>query len=389
MTRTPPAALIPATSLIGAAFALTALAYGLSRFAFGLLMPQIKAELGLTPIQAGWIGSAGFGAYCIGVVVALLVVPLWGPRRVAVLSGLFATGGLGMIGAAPSGTVVFAGMALAGFSTGLASPPLAAAVARWIAEPRRPAANGLINAGTGAGIMLSGLAVMAFASAWRELYIAFAAMGAAITLWLWLTIPPGRLQADAPTGTAGRGPGVVALGLAGLLMGAGSTAVWTFGADILQDRLAVTDRGIALAWIVLGAAGLTGAVTGVLTDRWGIGAVHRLALGLMGAALAWLAVTGPGWGPLGVMALFGAGYILSTGALLLWGIAIFRGRPDMGLGLAFLTIAAGQSVGAPAFAALSDAKGIDTALWAAVLVMALAALPVPHRGARAVPVPAA
>ncbi|RJK92404.1 YbfB/YjiJ family MFS transporter, partial [Paracoccus aestuarii] len=90
MTRTP-----PASSLIGAAFALTALAYGLSRFAFGLLMPQIKAELGLTPIQAGWIGSAGFGAYCIGVVVALLVVPLWGPRRVAVLSGLFATGGLG------------------------------------------------------------------------------------------------------------------------------------------------------------------------------------------------------------------------------------------------------------------------------------------------------
>ncbi|KTC39843.1 hypothetical protein AO269_17790 [Pseudomonas putida] len=52
-------------NLVAAAFALTALSYGLARFAYGLLLPQIRAELALDATAAGWIGSGAFAAYCV------------------------------------------------------------------------------------------------------------------------------------------------------------------------------------------------------------------------------------------------------------------------------------------------------------------------------------
>ena len=43
-------------NLVAAGFALTALSYGLSRFAYGLLLPDIREELSLGATAAGWIG---------------------------------------------------------------------------------------------------------------------------------------------------------------------------------------------------------------------------------------------------------------------------------------------------------------------------------------------
>ncbi len=41
------------TNLVAVGFALTALAYGLARFAYGLLLPQIRTELELGTVAAG------------------------------------------------------------------------------------------------------------------------------------------------------------------------------------------------------------------------------------------------------------------------------------------------------------------------------------------------
>ncbi|YCH32139.1 YbfB/YjiJ family MFS transporter [Erwinia sp. D4-22] len=55
-------------NLVAAAFTLTALSYGLARFAYGLLLPQIRAALSLEVTVAGWIGSGAFAAYCVGII---------------------------------------------------------------------------------------------------------------------------------------------------------------------------------------------------------------------------------------------------------------------------------------------------------------------------------
>ena len=49
-------------NLVAAGFALTALTYGLARFAYGLLLPQIRADLALDATQAGLISGSAFAA---------------------------------------------------------------------------------------------------------------------------------------------------------------------------------------------------------------------------------------------------------------------------------------------------------------------------------------
>ena len=368
-------------NFIAAAFALTALTYGLGRFAYGLLLPHIQQDLSLSATAAGWIGGSAFAAYCFGIVLAFAAGGLLGERRLAVLSGLTATSGLALVTIASSGWSLGAAIALAGLSTGLTSPPLAAAVAHCVEEAERPKANGAINAGTAAGIILSGLAVTAFPGGWRELYAVFAVIGAAVTVWLWFAMPAasGERRSGGLSVEGLTRPGVGGLCAGAFLMGAASTAIWTFGANILRSDLGFADGRIALAWSVLGAAGLLGAGTGLLTLRFRIGPVHRMASFVM--ALALIGLTAAPLAPMmafGVMGLFGVAYIVSSGAFLLWGIALFSDRPDFGLGLPFLMVALGQTAGAPLFGIVLDAAGSGTALLSFAVIMAGAAFWVPN-----------
>lgn len=352
-------------NLVAAAFALTALSYGLARFAYGLLLPQLRTELSLGTAAAGWIGGAAFATYCIGIVFASLAGARLGERSLAMLAGMAATAGMGLMAQAPSALVLGAAMALAGLSTGFTSPPLASAVARGFAERARAKANGMINAGTAAGIVLSGAAAMAYASAWRELYTLFALLGAAVTVWLWFAMPAGSPRARAkrlPPEPLGR-PGLVSLCAAAFLMGASSTAIWTFGADILRGGSGFAEAHIALAWIALGLGGLAGASTGVLVGRFGLGLVHRAALLAMALCYGMLmaAAVAPAFA-FAAMASFGAAYIISSGVLLIRGTLLLPRRPELGLGIPFLAIAFGQMLGAPLFGAVLDAAGAQAAL---------------------------
>ena len=352
-------------NLVAAAFALTAVSYGLARFAYGLLLPQIRTDLALSATAAGWIGGSAFAAYCLGILFAFLVGDRLGPRAVLMTAGTAATIGMALVALSPNGWVLGAAITLAGVSTGLTSPPLASAVAHRFDDESRPKANGMINGGTAAGIVFSGLAAMSVAGAWRELYGLFALIGGAVTLWLWFAMPSGSAERSA-TGislnTLVR-PGLLGLCVSAFLMGASSTAIWTFGAGILRDELAFAELRIAWAWVVVGAAGVVGSATGLLTARCGVGRVHRLAL--LGMALGIVGLAAAFTAPIlafGAMGLFGATYIVSTGALLIEGIACLPDRPDLGLGIPFLAIAVGQTVGAPLFGAVLESRGSRTAL---------------------------
>nr|WP_282189118.1 MFS transporter [Azospirillum sp. SYSU D00513] len=352
---------------------MTALCYGLARFAYGLLLPRLREDLSLGAVAAGWIGGGAFAAYCVGVALALLAGARCGERTLAVFAGLAATAGLGLAALAPTMPLFGIAMALGGLGTGIASPPLASAVARGFDEGARPKANGMINAGTAAGIVFSGVAVMGFALPWRGLYALFALIGAAVTVWLWFAMPPGAIG-HAAGHAAGRGtggvpprrlarPGLAGLCAAAFLMGAASTAVWTFGADLLRGGFGFPEERIALAWIALGLGGLAGSATGLLVARFGTGTVHRaalLAIALCHATLA--AATAAPLFAFAAMALFGAAYIVSSGVLLIRGTAILPDRPDLGLGISFLAIATGQMVGAPLFGALLDGVGAAASL---------------------------
>ncbi len=355
-------------NLVFAGFALTALSYGLARFAYGLFLPQITEDMMLGIATAGWIGSASFAAYCAGVVAAFL--GSWvGERALAVAAAALATAGMAVASVSVNAWMLGLGLTLGGLGTGLTSPPLAAAVGRMLAADRRPAANGAINAGTAAGIVVSGLAVLAFAEAWRETYGVFAALGIGITFWLQKALPP-REATARPRFRGLFADGAGKLCLSAILMGAASTAVWTFGATILRETASFSDIMIASAWVMLGAVGLLGGATGHLTNRFGIAQVHRLALAFMAVAMVAL-IGAPYAAFLGYVAagLFGLGYIISSGVYLLWGISLYDTAPDVGLGLPFLLLAVGQTIGAGGFGVIAGTAGYDVAIVSCVALL--------------------
>ncbi len=368
-------------NLVAAAFALTALSYGLARFAYGLLLPQIRADLSLDVTAAGWIGGSAFMAYCLGIVFTFLANGTFSPRTIAVLAGLAATCGMALVAFSSSGWTLGLGIALAGLSTGLTSPPLASAVARQFSHDDRSKANGTINAGTAAGIVFSGMAALLAAGAWRELYTLFAMIGAGVSAWLWFAMPTAK--DDGGKGfslmTLKR-PGLFALCVSAFLMGLSSTAIWTFGADILRGEFRFTDAHIAWAWIALGAAGISGSLTGVLTNRLGTKRVQRLALAGMAVGTIGLAATSfsTAYG-FAAMGLFGAAYIVSSGTYLIQGIDLLPDRPDLGLGIPFLVLALGQSVGTPLFGATLAGAGPPAAL-AVFAATACLAMVIPLNG---------
>ena len=352
-------------NLLAAAFALTAVSYGLARFAFGLLLPQIRTELSLDIATTGWIGSSAFVAYCIGVCITFALNRACSPRAIAFAAGLASTIGMVIITLATTGWGLGLGVALAGLSTGLTSPPLATAVSMQFDDAHRPKANAIINAGTAAGIVFSGLASLIVLGGWRELYMLFSAISCVVALWLLYAVPSGHDHAASePVSLAiFKRPGMPALCTGSVLMGLSSTAIWTFGGSLLRDEFNFTQSDIAWTWVALGLAGVTGAMTGFFVQRFGLVHVHRASLAGMAAGIIGLSFT-----PVSVafafisVALFGASYITSSGAFLIQGIRLLPDRPDLGLGMPFLIIASGQSAGSPLFGALMTHWGVGVAL---------------------------
>ena len=82
-------------ALFGAA--LVAISYGLARFAFGLFVPSISAELSLTSYLVGIIGALPFISFVLSTLVAPLAADRLGARNLAILSGSFGVGGLALI----------------------------------------------------------------------------------------------------------------------------------------------------------------------------------------------------------------------------------------------------------------------------------------------------
>jgi hypothetical protein len=80
----------------------------------------------------------------------------------------------------------------------------------------------------------------------------------------------------------------------------------------------------------------------------------------------------------GAAALFGAVYIGLTAVLLVWGTRTYPDAPALGVGAAFLLIAVGQTLAAPALGLLSDVATGAVAFGAAAVAAAAGALALPR-----------
>ena len=393
--------------LVAPGLALIAVTYGLARFAYGLFLPELCEAFDLSPSLLGAIGAGSYLAYGVAVVVSLVYTSRAGPRLMAVAAGSAAVAGMAAVAAAPAAWVLALGILVAGASTGLASPPMAEAVARSIRGGLQDRANALINSGTSVGVALSGPAALLLAGQWRIAWAAFALVGLAVLAWNAAAMPrkavadrdeAASAEPDVDGAGAGDGSGItrlsfsylvgarvrprsVPLFVAALGLGFASAVYWTFSRDLVVQVGGLGQTGSTLFWTVIGVSGLAGGAAGDLVGRFGLAAVLRGALVSMAASMALLAGA-PGVLPLAYAsaALFGSTYILLTGVILVWSVGVFREIPSAGLGAGFLLIAVGQAVGSPAAGALAGATNQAVAFFSFAGVAVLTALARPRPG---------
>ncbi|TYC66345.1 YbfB/YjiJ family MFS transporter [Stappia sp. BW2] len=342
-------------------FALIAVCYGFARFAFGLFLPQIDGELGLGPSLGGVISGGSFAGYCIAIVASAILTERFGARAVAVGAALVAAIGMAGIAIAPSPLILAIAVVVAGSSTGLASPPMAAAVAAAVSKGWQDLTNTVINSGVSAGVVLSGPIALAITGQWRLAFGAFAAVALVLAIAAAISFP-----AASGNGRAGglppmTGP-VLRLISASFLMGVASTALWSFGGQLVSSQLGWGPTGTGLLWMCIGTGGVAGALAGALVSRFGHDRVHWAFLGLIAISIL---LVGFGLGPVPTLVggvIFGAGYVMLTGVYLIWGTHALPDRPATGLMVGFLTIAVGQTVGAPLFGFLMAGPGVGSAV---------------------------
>ncbi|HBV89453.1 MAG TPA: MFS transporter [Pantoea sp.] len=347
-------------------FSLIAVTYGMARFSWGLMLPSISADIPFSPQQAGLLSACSFVAYCLTILTAAALADRYGARQTALLAALSAASGLLLLACASSPLLLATGLFVAGLSSGLASPALAAAVSNRIAVADQPRINTLINAGTSAGIILTVVILSVLPGGWRAACLLFALLSLACLL------PVMRVLSVHGAGRAARVTRWYQrlyrramrrlMGIA-LMSGLVSAAWWSFGSALLRQHVGVDAETARLLWLVAGGAGIVGAATGPVAARIGLNAVYRLSLCGMALPLLVLAFShGESAGLLIAVACCGAGYVTLSGVLLVWGAQATAEEPATGVGILFFMLAAGQVAGSLLFGQLYAALGAITAL---------------------------
>lgn len=127
------------------------IAYGMARYGFGLLLPDMRATLQLSDSTIG----ATAAAYLIASLRTGSLVARFGPRAIVLAGGACAVTGMLLAGAAPSAPVLAVAVAVAGASSALVYPPFADAITAVVPGPGRARALAWTSSGTGAGVAVA------------------------------------------------------------------------------------------------------------------------------------------------------------------------------------------------------------------------------------------
>ena len=252
---------------------------GLGRFAYGLLLPSMRTDLGWSYEQAGWIGTANSAGYLIGCLVCLRfgsrigAVALFNGGMILCALTLILTGWL----------AAFPHLAALRLLNGVfaAAPFIAGGVIAGrlvpVGDPRSATAIGIYYGGAGIGILISGFGIPLWidwngTAEWRTIWIV---MGSTSLMLAWISGFAAR-SVTVPLTRARPGLAVVrglrAALLSYFLFATGYIAYMTFLVAWMRNHGASTGE-IAFTWSLLGGATLMSAWAwrGALTHwplRW-------------------------------------------------------------------------------------------------------------------------
>lgn len=369
--------------------AVVGVAFGMARYAYGLTLPNIREDLGLSELVLGIIASATFAGYLAGLLLAGPLAARHGSRAPTTVGGASGVLGAAIVASAQSPGLLAAGVILAGSAGGWVWAPYSDIVTRAVPLRQQPKALAIITTGTSGGlVLLGGLSVLAPLGSWRLIWVGIALAAVAAALVNLRLVPKTR---PAPVVNNRRGASSLFVALRG--PGAYSVAYFaavviyfTYAADVLGSG-ALPAGAVPAFYAGIGICGVVGVATGTLARRVGSSRIAGLCLGAVGVALAMLGLASDSLTATAVSAcVFGAGYMAGSAVLAIWTAELVPERAGEAF-TACLIVGALSSVAAPAVAgAMIPGLGLGPLLIFAAVAsmlsgMALVMRASPHRAA--------
>ena len=332
--------------------AVVGVAFGMARYAYGLTLPGIRQDLGLSEQVLGLVASATFSGYLAGLLLAEPLAAQRGSRAPTTVGGLCGALGAVIVTVAQSPWVLAVGAILAGSAGGWVWAPYSEIVTRIVARQQQPRALATITTGTGGGlVVLGGLSAVAVLGSWRLVWagVALAAVTAAVVNLRLVprTSPHARVSGQRGALSLARAlrvPVCYSVVYFGIII-----IYFTYAADVL-DGSTLPAAAVPALYAVVGISGLVAVATGAMSKRVGSVRVAALCLVAVGVALALLGLASDSLAATAVSAfIFGVGYMTGSAVLAIWTAELVPDRA----GAAFtgcLIVGAISSVAAPALA---------------------------------------
>ena len=272
------------------------------RFSFGVLLPAIRDDLGITNTLAGLLGATNVGAYLLGTLAVALATSRYRLINVMRVGLALATLGLLIAGASQGPWVLAAGLFIAGIGGACLWIPAPVIAADAMPAHRRPVAVAMMSSGIGLGIVFvsvlsGGLRSTQGDGAWSSVYQIQFGIG---VLLLVLTLLLVRHQQAAPVGGSGIGgfaalqrmPGWLPLLVAYSAFGFMYLLVMGFLTTRLEDDNGWSTDDASLAFSLMGLAMIFGGpLLTALAQRLGVRLTLAVAFGLW-PALVGVVLTG-------------------------------------------------------------------------------------------------
>ncbi len=380
-----------ALAVASAGIGMVGTAYGMARYGYGLLLPDIRRDLGLSTAALGAIAAGSYAGYLIGSVAVGGLAGRAGLRALVLAGGACGVGGMVLAGLSSGPGMLAAGMLVAGVSAAFALPPFTDAVEACLAPGRRARTLASISSGTGWGVALAVPIAVASGSSWRSAWLAFAAVGVLATAWALHVLPAGgRARAAAAVPRLRLGwfvcPRSGPLLAGALLVGLGASLYWTFAVDFLVTGSALAPSNARLFLVLVGVASIAGIGAGDLVERLGSRLAFALLSWTLALSLALLALA-PDMPALAVASgvLFGGAYNLLVAIQCLWSVKVFADRPGTGVAAAMFVMGGGLLIGPLAAGPLTGVAGIQWTFAGAAVLFALTALLAPREPVTARP----
>lgn len=334
------------------------LALGTDEFVISGILPDVAADLGVSPGTGGQLVTVFAIAFAFGAPVLAFLTDRFEKKRVLVAA--LAVFALANVAVAVSD--VFAVTIVMRIVAGLAAAavsPTAMAIAGMAAPPGR---DGRYLAVVTAGLTVALFTGVPFGSllgnliSWRATFVLIAAVSALVcvlSVFLAPSVPGGASTSIAERLAPARNPRVLAMVLAMLLSGAGGLMFYSYLGTILMTDLGASSAAVTWALLIVGVVGVVAVfMGGALSDRFGprtarIGVLGGHALGL-GALATFLGVSLGG----GLVVLF---VLIGLWAVFAWALSPVMqasimgsaaGNPMLAMSLGISGLYAGSAIGA-------------------------------------------